>query len=191
MKARAVFAGGIGGVIALVVACSSDPDPAPVNNAGSCAILASQCHPYDGKSQIGTECHELGHAGDDTRCGPRLKECQANCPETDSGGLPFHIVDGAVVNPPNTESDASPDAPVVTTPDAGPDECATYCACFQEACKARYDSIYATGSCVETCKTFAAEDRTCFSAACQKAKNLAVENRQHECEHASGAIDCH
>jgi len=182
MKRGAVLAGGIGGVIALVVACSDDPDPAP-NYSGSCAILASQCHPYDGKTQIGHDCHELGHAGDDSKCGPRLAECQSGCPEIEGGSLPFHIVDGAVVDEPT--NDAAADGP---TADSGPDECTAYCACLEDTCKAKYDSIYATGSCVATCKTFTTENRTCWQKFCGRAKNLSEANRAHECDHASGVL---
>ncbi|MBX3232400.1 MAG: hypothetical protein KIT84_22510 [Labilithrix sp.] len=183
MKRAAIV--GIGLALALVVACSSSGSDAPPNHAGSCAILASQCHPYDGKSQLGTECHELGHDGDDAKCGPRLAECQAECPEIEGGGLPFEIVDGAVVDKDaGSETDAGPDA--------GPDECETYCTCLEQFCSAKYTELYASASCAATCRSsFSQDDRACFFEACTKAKDLAEENRKHECDHASGVIECH
>ena len=185
MKPRAAAALGAGLVFSVAVACSSSNEGTR-NDAGSCATLASQCHPYASKSALGKECHDLGHAGDDSKCGPRLAQCQAECPLIDGGDdLPFKIVDGQVVNPPGT--DASVDPADAASTDA---ICAAYCDCLQPTCGSQTQYLYSSiEQCRGTCATFTEEERTCWSKFCDRAKALSEANRQHECDHAQGKLN--
>lgn len=188
MKRRvAVVLGALLG-LGVVVACSSSDDATPAQDfTGSCAALASRCHPYDGKSALGHECHELGHAGDDSKCGPRRAECEAECPPVDGGGhLPFEIVDGEVVDPPaDGGADATAEAAAVDT------VCNAYCDCLAPTCKSQPDYPYAdVEQCRATCATkFTAEQKECWPKFCERAKNLSEANRQHECQHAMGFLE--
>lgn len=194
MKKRFAAVAGAMFAFGVIVACSSSDDAtAPPSNEGSCAKLASQCHPYAQKSALANECHELGHAGDDSKCGPRLAECQAECPLTDAGesDLPFEIgPDGEVIdkrhdaaaNDANT--DGSDGAPQISQ------ACVDYCACLEPTCgfqKAdyKYTSI---GQCQEACMTFEADELDCWSKFCNHAKTLSEANRQHECQHSIGVL---
>jgi hypothetical protein len=181
VKKRLAF--GVGALFAfgVIVACSSSDDKAaPAQDyTGTCSTLASQCHPYASKSAFANECHELGHAGDDSKCGPKFQQCQAECPITDaSDDLPFHIVDGQVVNK-DAGGDAQGDA------DAGPDDCVPYCACIKAACTTKYP-YPDDGTCLATCHTFGADDLECWGKFCEKAKTLSEEAKGHTCDHALG-----
>jgi hypothetical protein len=166
--------------IGVVVACSSsdDKNTTPADYTGSCAELASRCHPI--KTPLGIECHELGHTGDDAKCGPRKAECLAECPvqAEDDGGK----ADGSST----TNLDGGADAA-----DAG-GPCADYCVCMATTCSDQPDYPYADeAACLVACNAFTAEDRTCHAAACEEAKTAEAEDKDHECMHASGAIACH
>lgn len=185
---------GLGVLVAfgIVVACSSSDDDAPPNYSGSCATLASQCHPYSEKSALGKECHELGHAGDDSKCGPRLAQCQAECPPIDGGGhLPFEIVDGQVVNLPDASTaDGNTDATTDSAPQVDK-VCNDYCNCLTPTCGSQTGYPYANiEQCRATCTSkFTADEKTCWPKFCDRAKALSEANRQHECQHAMGFLD--
>lgn len=163
-------------VVATAIACSSsNSTPAPADNAGSCAQLASQCHGVD--TPLGHECHELGHDGDDAKCGPRKAECLAACPDDAHGdgghGEPQPDAGG------EDAGDASDDA------DAG-DPCRTYCDCMKSACATTFED---DAACLSACAAFPAKDYACFTQHCEAAKTAA--DPAHDCEHASGAVACH
>lgn len=190
-KRTAAAVGAIFGFGVIVACSSSDGAGAARNDSGSCATLASQCHPYASKSALGNECHELGHAGDDSKCGPRLAQCQAECPLVDGGDdLPFHIVDGQVTNLPDGSGEGDADA---TTADAGPKDdavCTAYCDCLQPTCGGQTGYIYASiEQCRATCATFTKEQKDCWPKFCERAKALSETNRQHECDHAQGKLN--
>src|SRR5688572_7543944 len=87
MKPQLVIALAIATVGFVAAACSTSPPSSPPAYTGSCRQLARQCHPYDKGAGIGHDCHELGHNGDDSKCGPRKDECLAACPPTDGGDV--------------------------------------------------------------------------------------------------------
>lgn len=161
------------GALLLAVACSStaSSEPAPdagPSYAGSCATLASRCHPYD--TVLAKECHDLGHAGDISKCGPRLGECLAECPEREAGaGLP---------------DDAGADG----ASDAGPDpSCVTLCDCMKQNCSAVANYPFADeGVCYRACATYTEPERACFSTFCGQAIDAGV--RDHACDHATGKL---
>lgn len=188
-RASAVLVGAALGFGALV-ACSSSNDDAPPSYAGSCATLASQCHPYAQKSALGNECHELGHAGDDSKCGPRLAQCQAECPPTDGGGhLPFEIVDGQVVN--RSDANDAEDANSTDSASAVDGICNDYCDCLTPTCGSQSGYPYATiEQCRATCASkLTADEKACWPKFCDRARALSEANRQHECQHAMGFLD--
>lgn len=164
-------------VVLVALACSSASDPPrPSDEAGSCSQLASRCHGVD--TPIGKECHDLGHDGDDARCGPRKVECLAACPEK------AHEDGGHGEQP----SDAGEDAADIadTGSDAPADPCRAYCDCMKTACS----SVFADdAACLSTCGGFSADDLTCFAKHCEDAKTAA--DPAHDCEHASGEVACH
>lgn len=168
---------------AAIVACSSSSSTPPAETfAGSCSDLASRCHPV--KTPLGVECHELGHEGDDAKCGPRKDECLAECPETDGGHPPPE--DGGSADVDAATADAASD----TGADAGPDACAAYCTCMAATCASEPGYPFADeAACLSACSGFTAENRTCFAMHCETAKTAA--NKKHDCEHASGTIECH
>lgn len=166
-----------GAVLTLVVACSSSDDaaaPAP-DYTGSCSTLATRCH--DVADTLAVECHELGHAGDTSKCGPRLRECLAVCPEREGGAaLPFSDA-GA--------KDASGDA--------GPDPaCVSYCDCMKANCSGVANYPFSDESvCYGACATFTAAERSCFAGFCADAVDAGV--RDHACDHATsklGTAEC-
>ena len=161
--------------VLLAVACSSStPSPAP-DYTGSCSQLASQCHGVT--TPLGTECHNLGHDGDDSKCGPRKAECLAACPESaksDGGHEPSDVDAGGDAG----AADASTDAPA--------DPCPAYCECMKTACASEFAD---EAACLSACAAFSAKDVTCFATHCEKAKTAA--DPAHDCEHASGAVACH
>lgn len=180
MNVRSVVMGCVAGALGVVVACSSSssPEPTPADFAGSCSILVSRCHPI--KTDLGKECHELGHDGDDSKCGPRKAECLAECPESagDSG-------------PAAPSGDGGED-----TGDGGSDSgdareaCAAYCACMTSTCATEQGYPFADeAACLSACAGFVAESRACYAAACEEAKGL--DEKEHGCVHASGTVACH
>lgn len=157
----------------LAIACSASPEQVAAAD-GSCAELASRCHPVS--TPLGKECHELGHDGDDAKCGPRRAECLAECPiDYDAGAHAAHDA-GA------TDAEAGGDA--------GSTPCATYCACMSTTCSDQPDYPFADdAACLAACANFTAEHLACQSDACEDAK-IAVD-KAHDCEHASGLVACH
>lgn len=163
-----------------VIACtsSSSTTPSATDNAGSCQLLASRCHPI--QTALGKECHNLGHDGDDAKCGPRKAECLAECPEgADHDEDPVDSGGGG--------GDGGADA------DTASAVCATYCSCFLATCTSDAGaSPYADeAACLAACNGsgFDAKGRTCVAAACERAKTAA--DKKHECEHASSPTGCH
>ena len=175
MKIALRHAAALSAVLTAIACSSSSSNPAPADNAGSCALLASQCHGVE--TALGAECHDLGHDGDDSKCGPRKAECLAACPEGahhDGGSEPTADAGDAG----DAGGDAAPDAPA--------DSCRAYCDCMKLACA----SVFADdATCLSTCGGFSASDHTCFSKHCEDAKSAA--DPAHDCEHASGAVACH
>jgi len=162
--------------IALVAIACSRTSGSTDDSTGSCAVLAKQCHPYGLKSAIGKECHDLGHDGDDTKCGPRKAECLAACPPID-GGEPHDAE-------PDGGGDASSDGGDGGG-DGGDPVCSSYCTCMTETCATIQGYPYgAPGSCAAACAAFGSEARTCWPKFCESARALA--DKKHDCEHAWG-----
>lgn len=180
MKLRMALALASSAALAFVFACSSSTSstPSTASFAGSCRELASRCHPV--KSALGTECHDLGHDGDDAKCGPRRAECLAECPEADAAAGHGHGDDDH-----DNDQDAGDDA---STADAGGPSaaCKAYCACMTATCTTAFADEPA---CLAKCATFSEADRECFGGHCEAAKTAA--DKEHDCEHASGASACH
>lgn len=156
--------------LALAAACSSStPSGSTPDYAGSCSELASKCHGI--ASTVAKECHDLGHDGDDARCGPRKVECLAACPE------------GA--------RDAGKDAPAEAG-DAGGDaavdpSCTAYCTCMKASCGSEKNYPFTDESvCYAACATFTAAERTCFTGFCREATDSGA--KEHECDHATGKL---
>jgi hypothetical protein len=165
-------------LIAVVVACNSSStsrSPSP-DYTGSCEALAKQCHGV--KTPLGDECHDLGHAGDDAKCGPRKAECLAGCPDDAHG-------DGGHEDAASTDEDAGSDASADAS-DGAVDPCIAYCACMTTACSSVFTD---QSACLAACAGFSATNVTCFAASCEDAKTAA--DPAHDCEHASGAVECH
>jgi hypothetical protein len=161
-------------VLLAVAACSSSSTPSPPvdDSAGSCRVLAKECHPH--KTPLGIECHELGHEGDDAKCGPRKAECLAACPAID-GGDPHADAGG----------DAGQDAAGDAGQDAGDPVCAAYCTCMVDTCATVPGYPYTTPtSCAAACAAFTAAERLCWPKFCESAKLAA--DKAHDCEHAWG-----
>lgn len=149
---------------------------APVDVTGSCAAIATRCHPYDKESAIGHECHDLGHDGTDTTCAPRKAECLAACPEREAGPKP-PPVDAAVVDGGDAAADAAPDT-----------FCADYCTCLADTCAAIAGYPFAAaGSCASHCAVLSAEEKACWPKFCADAKT-STSNKMHLCEHAWGSL---
>jgi hypothetical protein len=162
-------------VVVTAIACSSSSStPPPADNAGSCAQLASQCHGVE--TPIGIECHELGHDGDDSKCGPRRAECLAACPDGAHG-------DGGHTEPQVDAGDAGNAGDA--SADAG-DPCRGYCDCMKAACSTSFAD---DAACLAACAAFPAKDFACFAQHCEDAKTAA--DPAHDCEHASGDVACH
>jgi hypothetical protein len=160
------------------LACSEDDPPDPT---GSCGELASRCHPYDKRTAIGHECHELGHAGDDKACAPRRAECLAACPDLpDIDANTSHPTDDGGSS---TDAPASSDAPAV---DAG-DICTPYCECLLPTCSSQTGFPFASvDACKTQCATLGTAEKVCWPKWCEKAKTLT--NKTHTCEHAWGKL---
>ncbi|MBS2012826.1 MAG: hypothetical protein JST00_08070 [Deltaproteobacteria bacterium] len=159
-------------VLAVTAACSSSsPASGAPDVAGSCNELASRCHGF--ATPLAVECHELGHDGDDARCGPRRSECLAACPEgaRDAGS------EGAA-------QDASRDAPSDAAPDPS---CVAYCSCMSSACASVKNYPFTdVSACYAACATFSAADRACFTAFCGEAADSGAKD--HACDHATGKL---
>lgn len=162
---------------ALVACSSSGSSSDSAAYEGSCKELASRCHPV--QTTLGQECHDLGHDGDDAKCGPRRAECLAECPEEtahEDAGAPAEDAGG---------DDAGGD-------DAGPTPCEAYCACMGATCATEPAYPFADdAACLSACAAFSSEDLTCRAASCEAAKSSSGHDKEHDCEHASGAVACH
>jgi hypothetical protein len=161
-------------LVAVVVACSSSSNTPAPDYAGSCEILGKQCHGVG--TALADECHDLGHAGDDSKCGPRKAECLAACPEDAHGDGGHGDTDAG--------SDASTDAPNADASDGAVDGCIAYCECMKSAC-----DVTDEAACKTTCAGFSAADLECFGDHCEAAKTAA--DPAHDCQHASGEVACH
>lgn len=155
-------------------ACSSTTPSTPTDHAGSCDLLATRCHASTTPRM--KECHELGHDGDDAKCGARREECLAECPEeavpADGGG-----------------GDAPADASSVSDAgDAAADPaCVALCDCLGATCASQNNYPFeAPGSCETACAGFSASDRACFRAFCEKAADGG--SKAHDCDHATGKL---
>jgi len=168
------LAGGVLLAALLAPACSSSSSGAtPEDPAGSCSAIAKACHSYDDKSALGHECHELGHAGDDSKCIGRKAECLAGCPTVDGGD--------------HHQTDAGTDAATADAADAdaGPSLCTLYCQCLAGACGAQTGYPYADqAACEAGCAALDAPSKECFPKWCAKAE--ASSSKGHLCEHAWG-----
>lgn len=160
---------------AVLFACSSTDDkPAASNSAGSCDLLATRCH--DSQTDLGVECHELGHAGDDSACGPRKDECLAECPEGLGEDEP--------------KADSGTDAGSDAGGDAGPTACEAYCSCMLATCASEPGYPFDDeADCLSDCEDFSEEELDCYATSCESAKEQ--EDKAHECEHANGTTACH
>lgn len=167
---KRVLALSTGAALALAAACSSStPSGGTPDDTGSCSELATRCHGLP--SAISKECHDLGHDGDDARCGPRKSECLAACPE------------GA--------RDAGHDA-TAEAGDAGGDAavdpaCTAYCTCMAASCGSVKNYPFTDEAvCYSACATFTAADRACFTSFCHDAADSGT--KEHECDHATGKL---
>jgi hypothetical protein len=161
-------------------ACSTSSDSssgAPADVTGSCAVLASQCHPYDKETAIGHECHELGHDGTDSACAVRKAECIAACPLREAGPTP------------TTDASVDPEGGAEGGADAAPDTfCADYCTCLTDTCATVAEYPFAAaGSCEAHCAVLSAAERACWPKFCADAK-ASTTNKVHLCEHAWGKL---
>ncbi len=156
--------------IGAIVACSSD-DP-KTDHTGACAALASRCHGVG--TPLADECHDLGHAGDDARCGPRRDECLAACPERHEDGGDAH-----------SSADASgADADAAAAP-----ECITYCSCMKSSCSDEVNYPFGDESvCYAACAAFSSGERSCFQSFCTAAGAPDAGAKSHQCEHATGKL---
>lgn len=174
---RAVALAAAALAVVVVVSCSDSSSSPPGGHHGACAELASRCHPV--KTPLGIECHELGHDGDDSRCGPRRAECLAECPETEHGDA-SHAGDASTTP---GDADASHE-------DAGPDPCVAYCACMLSTCATDAGTTFGDeAACLSACRGFPASDVACYAGHCEAAKT--ASDPEHDCEHARGDVACH
>lgn len=159
---------------AVLFACSSSSSsPEGDAFAGSCELLATRCH--DSATELGTECHELGHAGDDTACGPRKDECLTECPESSAG----EQQDSGEVGSKDGGADARTEATA----------CEAYCACMVATCTEEPSYPFDDeAACLAACEDFSESDLACYAAACEAATKK--KDKEHDCEHASGTSHC-
>lgn len=156
--------------VLLLAACTTDKaaPPTTASFAGSCETLASRCHSQ--KTTTAKQCHDLGHEGDDTKCGPRLDACLSECPEvTPDAGI---ITDASSNDAANTRA-----------------QCETYCACMKSSCASVQNYPFTEESvCYEACATFTTEQRTCFEQFCTEANTPDAGTKAHQCDHATGRL---
>lgn len=171
---RAVPFAGAAFLTCIAVACGTTSSAPPEDPAGSCRVIASACHFYDQGSGLAHDCHELGHAGDDVKCGPRKAECVSACPPREGGTT--HPEDAQAPD----GADGGADAPA-----DGPDMCIAYCDCLAQSCSmvAGYP-FSAPGSCAAQCVQMNTDQRACWPKWCQGASTSAIHD--HYCEHAWG-----
>lgn len=160
--------------LAVASACSDDSNPAAPDYSGSCDVLASQCH--GGASPLAVECHDLGHAGDDAKCGPRRDECLAACPK--EGTEPEPTKDASADSAPADDAAA----------EAGPSAaCVDYCTCMATSCSTMNNYPFTDESvCFSACAAFSDEERACFQFHCDDAAGSG--SHDHACDHATGKL---
>lgn len=164
----------LGALLALgcIIACSSSSSTDADDVSGACSALASACHGQS--TELGKECHDLGHAGDDVACAPRKAECLAACPDDpkpDSGdGADAGI--GADASPADGSTEAA---------------CLAYCECMDRTCASAPNYPFGkAGSCLTACASFTAEERACFTGFCTGGADGGPS--QHVCDHATGKL---
>lgn len=166
-------------LLVLLACSSSSTTPKSQDFAGSCDLLASRCH--DVSTALGAECHDLGHAGDDAKCGPRRSECLAECPEGAGKDASAPVDAGSDVHH-DGGSDVDSAAP--------PGPCEAYCACMTATCASEPGYPFADeAACLAACAGFSADDRACYTDHCEDAKTAA--DKKHDCDHAAGTTACH
>ena len=171
---RSTFFFLLGSALALgaLVACSSSTTPGSTTQdfTGSCQELASRCHSQ--ASTLGKECHDLGHDGDDSKCGPREAECLAECPEKPA-------TDGGLGGDAHAE-EAGDAASVDPT-------CRALCTCLAGSCGSKTGYPYPDdAACLAACGALDAPSKACFPKWCAKAEAAGASSNVHFCEHAWG-----
>lgn len=156
-------------LVTLTGACNgttSAPAPPPVSS--SCDDIASACHRADTGQGLASECHDLGHAGDERVCAERRTACLTECAAS-------------------TPDAGAADATATTDAGApGDPRCTELCACLEKTCASYPGYPFAAGgSCAATCATLGEAERACFPKWCAKAR---VTPSKHSCEHAWGAL---
>jgi hypothetical protein len=72
--------------MALAGGACADETEAPAGDPADCTLIANRCHRYDKISELGHQCHEVGHEGaDPVACTEMKGRCLAECPQTDGG----------------------------------------------------------------------------------------------------------
>ena len=154
---------------AVAIACSSSDGTGgpPSDYAGSCGVLASRCHGT--ANDLAKECHELGHDGDDGKCGPKRNECLAVCPEKEQEE-PHDAGIG------DAATDASPEP-----------ACVAYCTCMARNCSSMTNYPFSEEStCYGACAAYSTEERSCFQSFCVEATDAG--SNAHACDHATGKL---
>jgi hypothetical protein len=181
LAARAACGVVLGLTFAWVAGACSSSTSDPPDPTGSCDLLASRCHHYAKDSALANECHELGHTGDDTKCGPRKDECLAACPPFDAAKPDVDVPDA----PADAAAGDSSDAPV----DSGPDVCPDYCKCLNDTCSAVTGYPFASvDQCLAACKQMTDPQKKCWPGFCAQA-SAGGSTKNHNCEHAWGLYD--
>ncbi len=162
------------------------------DSAGSCELLASRCH--DVGTALAKECHDLGHDGEDTKCGPRKAECLAAPSDAGASVDAAESIDAQTADDAQSSVDggttADGGATIDASADAAPSACETYCTCMSATCASEPGYRFAdSAACLAACATFGASDRSCRVAACEEAKTAA--DKGHPCDHAGGVAACH
>ena len=153
--------------------CSSSSTTPSVDYTGACDRLATRCH--SGTSGLAKECHELGHGGDDAKCGPRERECLAECPEGGGGH------DAA------TGEDSDLDGGPADAADAAAAGCTELCTCLEATCADGMNYPFTEpGSCLSACASFSVDERACFRSFCEGAADGG--SKAHACDHATGKL---
>lgn len=155
-----------------VVACSHDDDHG--HGGATCVELGTVCHGVS--TPLGSECHNLGHAGTEAKCQARAAECRAHCASHDAG----HDSASAA------EASVTADASDSSAEDAS-EICSAYCGCMKATCAAEPNYPFADdAACTSACVVFAPSARACYLAFCQEASDGGAKS--HSCEHATGRL---
>ena len=160
--------------LVLASACSSSTTATPADYVGSCDVLATRCHAA--ATALAKECHDLGHTGDDAKCGPRRAECLTECPEASSEDSGKPDADSPIGDGSTDAADAAPDP-----------ACVSLCSCVEATCADQSNYPYGDpGSCLAACALFSAAERSCFQSFCEKAADGGT--KAHDCDHATGKL---